>query len=62
MHSAALVTMDPRTGAVLAMVGSGNPANHNLGDTNLATSLVTPGSTIKLWTYTAAIASGMVPF
>ncbi|HWW10005.1 MAG TPA: transglycosylase domain-containing protein [Candidatus Acidoferrales bacterium] len=58
MHSAALVTMDPRTGAVLAMVGSGNPANHNLGDTNLATSLVTPGSTIKLWTYTAAIASG----
>ena len=58
MHAAALVTMDPRTGAVLAMVGSGDPANHSFGDTNLATSLVTPGSTIKLWTYTAAIASG----
>ncbi|MBV9524988.1 MAG: transglycosylase domain-containing protein, partial [Candidatus Dormibacteraeota bacterium] len=58
MYGAALVSIDPRTGEVLDMVGSGDPANHHFGDTNLATSLVSPGSTIKLFTYTAAIASG----
>ena len=58
MYGGALVSIDPRTGEVLDMVGSGDPANHHFGDTNLAMADFTPGSTIKLFTYTAAIASG----
>lgn len=58
MHDGSLVNMDPRSGAVLAMVGSWDYSDPHIGQINMATSGVTPGSSIKLFTYTAAIASG----
>jgi membrane peptidoglycan carboxypeptidase len=58
MHDASLVTMDPRSGAVMAMVGSWDYTDPHIGQINMATSGVSPGSSIKLFTYTAAIASG----
>lgn len=54
----ALVAIDPTTGAIVAMVGS---ANHNGpgGQYNLAVwPPRNPGSSMKIFTYTAAIASG----
>jgi membrane peptidoglycan carboxypeptidase len=57
MHDGALVSMDPQTGEVLAMVGAWDPNDPNIGEVPLATSRLQPGSTIKLFTYTAAIAS-----
>jgi membrane peptidoglycan carboxypeptidase len=50
--------MDPRTGAVVAMVGGYDYGDRYIGQINMALSPVTPGSSIKLFTYTAAIASG----
>ena len=58
MHDGSLVTMDPRTGEVLAMVGAWDNSDPHIGQDNMATALVTPGSSIKLFTYSAAIASG----
>ena len=58
MHDASLVNMDPRSGAVLAMVGAWDYGDPHIGQINMATSGVSPGSSIKLFTYTAAIASG----
>ncbi|MGH7685729.1 MAG: transglycosylase domain-containing protein [Candidatus Dormibacteria bacterium] len=58
MHDASLVTLDPKTGAVEAMVGSWDNSDPKIGQINMATSGVSPGSSIKLFTYTAAIASG----
>ena len=53
----ALVAIDPTTGAILAMVGSANP-NANGGQYNLAVwPPRNPGSSMKIFTYTAAIAS-----
>lgn len=54
----ALVALDPTTGAIVAMVGSANP-NSNGGQYNLAVwPPRNPGSSMKIFTYTAAIASG----
>ena len=58
MHDASLVTMDPRTGAVLAMVGAWDYNDPHIGQDNMALATVTPGSSIKLFTYSAALASG----
>ena len=58
MHDASLVTMDPRTGAVEAMVGAWDYTDAHIGQLNMARLPVSPGSSIKLFTYTAAIASG----
>jgi 1A family penicillin-binding protein len=55
-HDAALVSMDPRTGEILAMVG-GNDYNRPGGWINMADSPRQPGSTFKIYTYTAAIES-----
>ena len=53
----ALVALDPTTGAILAMVGSANPSA-NGGQYNLAVwPPRNPGSSMKIYTYTAAIAS-----
>lgn len=57
MHDGALVSMDPQTGEVLALVGAWDPNDPNIGQVPLATSRLQPGSTIKLFTYTAAFAS-----
>jgi membrane peptidoglycan carboxypeptidase len=55
----ALVSIDPTSGAIIAMVGSANP-KANGGQYNLAVwPPRNPGSSMKIFTYTAAIASGM---
>src|SRR5207302_10616141 len=57
MSQGAMVALDPRSGAVLAMVGSADPV-HNGGQYNLAVwPPREPGSSFKIFTYTAAIAS-----
>jgi membrane peptidoglycan carboxypeptidase len=54
----ALVSIDPTSGAIVAMVGSANP-NADGGQYNLAVwPPRNPGSSMKIFTYTAAIASG----
>ena len=55
-HDAALVSEDPRTGEILAMVG-GNNYNTPGGYINMADTTRQPGSTFKIFTYTAAIES-----
>jgi membrane peptidoglycan carboxypeptidase len=58
IHQGALVAIDPTTGAIIAMVGSANP-NAFGGQYNLAVwPPRNPGSSMKIYTYTAAIASG----
>ena len=53
----ALVALDPTTGAIIAMVSSANP-NGDGGQYNLAVwPPRNPGSSMKMFTYTAAIAS-----
>jgi len=57
-HDAALVAIDPRTGEVLAMVG-GDDYNRPAGQINMAVDAPRqPGSSFKMFTYTAAIESG----
>jgi membrane peptidoglycan carboxypeptidase len=54
----AMTAIDPRTGAVLAMVGSADP-NRAGGQFNFAFRIPrSPGSSMKIYTYTAAIESG----
>ncbi|TMB43168.1 MAG: hypothetical protein E6J53_08915, partial [Chloroflexi bacterium] len=58
VHQGAMVALDPRTGAILAMVGSANPNAYG-GQYNFAVwPPRNPGSSMKIYTYTAAIASG----
>jgi membrane peptidoglycan carboxypeptidase len=53
-----LVALDPTSGAILVMVGSANPNQYG-GQYNLAVwPPRNPGSSMKIYTYTAAIASG----
>ena len=55
----ALVSMEPGTGLVRAMVGG---TDWNTSQFNRATqALRSPGSTFKLFTYTAALAAGLKP-
>jgi len=59
-HDAALVSMDPKTGEVLAMVG-GVDYNRPGGQYNFAYDVPrAPGSSFKIFTYTAAIESRRV--
>jgi membrane peptidoglycan carboxypeptidase len=54
----AMVALDPTTGGILVMVGSANPNAYG-GQYNLAVwPPRNPGSSMKIYTYTAAIASG----
>ena len=56
-HDAALVAMDPKNGQVLAMVG-GDDYYRPGGQINMATTTTRqPGSSFKMFTYTAAIES-----
>jgi membrane peptidoglycan carboxypeptidase len=58
MYDGALVNLDPKTGEVLAMTGAAHYDDAYSGQVNYADAPINPGSTIKLFTYTAAIASG----
>src|SRR5437879_13369939 len=59
-HDAALVSMNPKTGEILAMVG-GDDYNRPGGQFNLAYDVPRPpGSGVKIFTYTAAIESRKV--
>ena len=58
MGDGALVSMDPQNGEVLAMVGTWNYSDPYFGQVNEAAAVqLNMGSTTKLFTYTAAIAS-----
>jgi membrane peptidoglycan carboxypeptidase len=58
----ALVSMDPKTGEILAMVGSHDFFRDDIsGQVNNATALNQPGSTIKPVTYLAAFMNGAEP-
>src|SRR5439155_11685184 len=57
-HDGALVAMDPKSGQVLAMVGGADYYRPG-GQINMATSTTRePGSSFKMFRYTAAIESG----
>jgi membrane peptidoglycan carboxypeptidase len=56
-HDGALVSLDPKNGEVLALIGTADANDPVIKDRNLALEQRQPGSTIKLFTYTAAIAS-----
>ncbi|MEX2007578.1 MAG: transglycosylase domain-containing protein [Candidatus Levyibacteriota bacterium] len=56
-NGAALIT-NPKTGEILAMVGSRDYQDSNGGKVNLTTSLRQPGSSIKTVTYSAALSNG----
>ena len=57
-NGAAVIT-DPKTGDILAMVGSKNYFDHDAqGNVNVALSLRQPGSSIKVVTYAAALENG----
>ena len=58
VRQGALVAIDPTSGAIISMVSSANP-NRDGGQYNLAVwPPRNPGSSMKIYTYTAAIASG----
>jgi membrane peptidoglycan carboxypeptidase len=60
--NAALVSLDPKTGQVLAMVGSRDYFNEDIdGQVNITTSLRQPGSSIKPIIYAASFAKGYTP-
>ncbi len=60
--NAALVSIDPKTGQVLAMVGSRDYFNNDIdGQVNIATSLRQPGSSMKPLVYASLFAKGYTP-
>jgi len=60
--NAALVALDPKTGQVLAMVGSADFFNEDIdGQVNVTISPRQPGSSFKPIVYTAAFAKGYTP-
>lgn len=58
--NASLVAIDPRTGAIRALVGSADYNNKEFGMVNMATAPRQPGSTMKPIYYTAALADGVI--
>jgi 1A family penicillin-binding protein len=60
--NASLVAIDPKSGQVLAMVGSRNYFDDSVdGQVNIATSLRQPGSTFKPFAYATAFKKGYTP-
>jgi membrane peptidoglycan carboxypeptidase len=53
----AVVNIDPKTGRVLALVGTWDYNDPEIGQVDMALNQRSPGSTIKLFTYAAALAS-----
>ena len=61
-NNAALVSVDPKTGQVLAMVGSRDYFNEDIdGQVNITTSLRQPGSSIKPLVYATLFNKGYTP-
>ncbi|MGK2896144.1 MAG: transglycosylase domain-containing protein [Candidatus Saccharimonadales bacterium] len=58
--NASLVAIDPKTGGILALVGSRDYDNEQFGKTNMATIPRQPGSTFKSIYYADALASGKI--
>ncbi|MBF6613118.1 MAG: PBP1A family penicillin-binding protein [Chloroflexi bacterium] len=56
--NAALVAVNPRTGEILAMVGSVDYTDPRFGEVNVATALRQPGSSFKPFTYATAMQMG----
>ncbi|MFQ3630143.1 PBP1A family penicillin-binding protein [Roseiflexus sp.] len=62
VRNGAVVVLDPRDGAILAMVGSPDFTNNAIqGEVNAALALRQPGSAIKPLTYAAALEQGWTP-
>lgn len=60
--NAALLSLDPKTGQILAMVGSRDYFNDDIdGQVNIITSQRQPGSSIKPLVYTTAFIKGYTP-
>ncbi|NIA18368.1 MAG: PBP1A family penicillin-binding protein [Actinobacteria bacterium] len=60
--NAALISIDPKTGQVLAMVGSKDFFDEEIdGQVNITTSLRQPGSSMKPLVYAAAFVKGYTP-
>ncbi|HOY11244.1 MAG TPA: penicillin-binding protein [Candidatus Paceibacterota bacterium] len=60
-HNAALVSIDPKTGEVLAMVGSKDYFNEEFGAVNVALRPRQPGSSFKPIVYAASFLEGLSP-
>lgn len=62
VNNASVVIINPRTGAILAMVGSRNFNDDSIdGQVNIALTPQQPGSSIKPFTYIAAFRQGWTP-
>ncbi len=62
ISNAAVVVLTPTTGEILAMVGSIDYNNDAIdGRVNVITAVRQPGSTMKAFTYSAAMEQGMTP-
>ena len=62
VHDGALVSIDPSTGQILAMVGSANYSDPTIdGAVNVAVAPRQPGSAIKPFTYAAAFSRDYTP-
>ncbi len=62
VSNGAVLVAKPRTGEIIAMVGSIDYHNESIdGSVNVTTAFRQPGSTIKPFTYSAAIERGMTP-
>ena len=60
--NAALISLDPKTGQILAMVGSRDYFNEDIdGQVNITTSLRQPGSSLKPIVYSALFLKGYTP-
>lgn len=60
--NAALLSIDPKTGQILAMVGSRDYFNDDIdGQVNITTSIRQPGSSIKPLVYAASFIKGYTP-
>lgn len=61
-HNAALVSIDPKTGQIIVMVGSRDYFREDIhGQNNMATAENSPGSSIKPFTYLTAFLRGWTP-
>ncbi|MES2876529.1 MAG: PBP1A family penicillin-binding protein [Patescibacteria group bacterium] len=58
--NASLVAIDPKTGGIVALVGSADYNNEQFGKVNMATTARQPGSSFKPIYYADALASGKI--